>query len=54
MAVFPNTLSGANVGVERFRVSDEVVLEMLERQNRDPLLRGGLVEEIRKAEARVD
>lgn len=33
MAVSPNTLSGADVGVERFRVSDEVVLEMLGKQS---------------------
>jgi|GEM_PF-5518735 len=54
MAISPNTLLGAGLDVERFKVSDSVVLETLERQNRSDVSRDGLVREIRKTEARVD
>ena len=54
MAIPPDTLSGANVGVDRFRVSDGVVLEALNKQNQSSVLRDALVDEIRRTENRVD
>jgi hypothetical protein len=54
MAVSPNTLSGVDLNVDRFRVSDSVVLETLGRQSKSDVLSEGLVREIRETEARVD